>query len=83
MTIFAVESTRQRRRMTEQENLLRGRATVDADNSGRKLVRPEGIEPPTFRVEAECSIQLSYGRIDPPFARLDSDREIFYENISV
>ena len=34
--------------------------------TGRKLVRPEGIEPPTFRVEAECSIQLSYGRIHAP-----------------
>ncbi len=43
---------------------------MDADNPGRKLVRPEGIEPPTFRVEAECSIQLSYGRIDPAFATM-------------
>ena len=27
-----------------------------------KMVRPEGFEPPTYRVEAGCSIQLSYGR---------------------
>ena len=26
------------------------------------LVRPEGLEPPTIRLEGGCSIQLSYGR---------------------
>ena len=29
----------------------------------RKLVRPEGFEPPTPWFEAKYSIQLSYGRI--------------------
>jgi hypothetical protein len=29
---------------------------------GRKVVRPEGFEPPTLWFEAKCSIQLSYGR---------------------
>ena len=28
------------------------------------MARPEGLEPPTTRFEAEYSIQLSYGRID-------------------
>ena len=28
------------------------------------MVRPEGLKPPTIRVEAGCSIQLSYGRIN-------------------
>jgi hypothetical protein len=28
----------------------------------RKLARPEGLEPPTPRFEAWCSIRLSYGR---------------------
>ena len=27
------------------------------------VVRPEGFEPPTVRVEAGYSIQLSYGRV--------------------
>ena len=29
----------------------------------RRLVRPEGVEPPAYRFEACRSIQLSYGRI--------------------
>ncbi len=28
-----------------------------------RMVRPEGFEPPAFRFEACCSIQLSYGRL--------------------
>lgn len=27
------------------------------------MARPEGIEPPTHRLEICCSIQLSYGRV--------------------
>ena len=27
-----------------------------------KMVRPEGVEPPTYWFVASCSIQLSYGR---------------------
>src|SRR5215831_992032 len=29
----------------------------------RRMVRPEGVEPPAYRVEACRSIQLSYGRV--------------------
>ncbi len=29
---------------------------------GKKLVCPEGIEPPTHSLEGCCSIQLSYGQ---------------------
>ena len=32
-------------------------------NQGIKMVRPEGIEPPTPGSEVRCSIQLSYGRV--------------------
>lgn len=32
-----------------------------------KMVRPGGIEPPTFALEGHCSIQLSYGRAASPF----------------
>src|SRR5258706_11759664 len=28
----------------------------------QKMVRPEGVEPPTYWFVASCSIQLSYGR---------------------
>ena len=27
-----------------------------------EMVRPEGVEPPTYWFVASCSIQLSYGR---------------------
>ena len=30
--------------------------------SYRFMVRPEGVEPPTYWFVASCSIQLSYGR---------------------
>ena len=29
------------------------------------MVRPEGLEPSTLALEGRCSIQLSYGRINP------------------
>jgi hypothetical protein len=29
---------------------------------GGEMVRPEGVEPPTYWFVASCSIQLSYGR---------------------
>ena len=32
------------------------------ENPAGKLARPEGLEPPTCRLEGGCSIQLSYGR---------------------
>lgn len=32
------------------------------------LARPEGFEPPTYRIEADCSVQLSYGRKRPSIA---------------
>ena len=35
--------------------------TVNAE-SVEKMVRPEGFEPPTIRLEGGCSIRLSYGR---------------------
>jgi hypothetical protein len=35
----------------------------------RRLVRPEGLEPPALWFEARCSIQLSYGRDVPILAR--------------
>ena len=32
------------------------------------LARPAGLEPATIRLEGGCSIQLSYGRLEPsPF----------------
>lgn len=34
------------------------------------MARPEGVEPPTEEVEAPCSIQLSYGRVASPLARI-------------
>ncbi len=27
------------------------------------MVRPDGFEPPALEFEAQCSIQLSYGRV--------------------
>ena len=36
------------------------------------MVRPEGIEPPTFGFEVRRSIQLSYGRKELPNAGVES-----------
>ena len=30
---------------------------------GLQQMRPGGFEPPTYRLEGGCSIQLSYGRL--------------------
>ena len=40
----------------------------------QSLVRPEGLEPPTVRVEAGNSIQLSYGRCDATEYDLQTSR---------
>ena len=35
------------------------------------MARPEGLEPPTYRLEGDCSIQLSYGQtrnLDKPLS---------------
>jgi hypothetical protein len=37
-------------------------STVSPVTKPIKMVRPEGLEPPTLWFEARCSIQLSYGR---------------------
>src|SRR5262249_52396596 len=38
------------------------RWTTPREKRERRLVRPEGVEPPAYRFEACRSIQLSYGR---------------------
>ena len=38
-----------------------GRKRICSEGSGG-MVRPEGVEPPTYWFVASCSIQLSYGR---------------------
>ena len=38
------------------------------------LARPEGLEPPTARFEAWCSIRLSYGRTDLDYRKSRDDR---------
>ena len=35
----------------------------ESSNSGGKMARQEGLEPPTYCLEGSCSIQLSYWRI--------------------
>ncbi len=53
--------------MTQRKRLCtvsQGRSLRD-DNKmiwGDEVVRPEGVEPPTYWFVASCSIQLSYGR---------------------
>src|SRR5262249_43231741 len=39
-----------------------GPSSRDQSRRERRLVRPEGVEPPAYRFEACRSIQLSYGR---------------------
>ncbi len=38
------------------------RYSLGEGTRGREVVRPEGVEPPTYWFVASCSIQLSYGR---------------------
>src|SRR5438309_9479199 len=37
-------------------------AGEECSRTGEGMVRPEGVEPPTYWFVASCSIQLSYGR---------------------
>ena len=47
----------------EGPDLQSGDAHALASTTAFYLARPEGLKPPTGRVEAGYSIQLSYGRI--------------------
>src|SRR5258708_39663150 len=49
-------STERRRRPNNADEMVLNRGREE------RMVRPEGVEPPTYWFVASCSIQLSYGR---------------------
>lgn len=44
------------------------RAGHGLSRQGSAMATPGGLEPPTIRLEGECSIRLSYGAMPEPFA---------------
>ena len=46
------------------------------ERTGKRVARPEGIEPPTLCLEGRCSIRLSYGRsvYSVPKAAMDMNK---------
>ena len=58
-------------------SLQRSRSAQPLPGGGRELARPEGLEPPTPRFEAWCSIRLSYGRGSPMIALREGPRDSF------
>ena len=47
--------------------------STNSTTSAKQVVRPSGFEPETARLEGECSIQLSYERIEGWYAREESN----------
>jgi hypothetical protein len=54
------------------EGWLANRSSRSVGKRERRLVRPEGVEPPAYRFEACRSIQLSYGRPGPLYRERSS-----------
>ena len=47
------------------------------------MVRQEGLKPPTDRVEAGCSIQLSYWRISLCVLQLPQSSQLLFDNLTI